>query len=122
VVSASGGTMHSRAELATTGADRWVRRLAAQLAAAETSERADERAVEQGVEQGVEQVAEEAGWTVLRLAGGSCAMSGTGDTLVLEASAPDAATLTRVQDVVGRHLEQLAADEGLRVGWVLRPE
>jgi hypothetical protein len=112
VVSGS-GAVHSHAELATTGADQWVRRLAAQLVAAETEQRDDQRAYQQ--------VAEEAGWTVLQLAGGSCAMSGTGDTLVLEASAPDSATLARVQDVVGRHLERLAADEGLRVRWVPRP-
>jgi len=78
-----------------------VRRLAADLAAAEP----------------VEQVVEEAGWTVLRIAGGSCAVTGTGDAVVLDAEATDAPTLERIQAVVAERLERLAASEGLRVRW-----
>ena len=105
---APGGTLHSRSDVATPRADHWVARLAAEVLG------------EQAIEEGVEEVAEEAGWTVLRLAGGSCAMTGRGDAVVLEASAPDAATLARVQDAVGGLLERLAAAEGLRVRWERR--
>jgi hypothetical protein len=103
-VDAPGGTLHSRSDVATPRADHWVARLAAEVPG----------------EEAVHEVAEEAGWTVVRLAGGSCAMTGRGDAVVLEASAPDAATLARVQNAVGGLLERLAAAEGLRVRWERR--
>ena len=93
--------MRSHAEVVTAGADSLVRRLAADLAAAEPAG----------------QVVEEAGWTVLRIVGGSCAVTGTGDAVILDAEAADAQTLERLQAVVGEHLERLAASEGLRVRW-----
>jgi len=100
-VDAPESQLHSHAEVLTPRADRWVRQLASHL-----GRRAE--------------VVEEAGWTVLRLAGGSCSMTGTGEAMVLEVSAPDDATLAAVQDVVGGHLERFAAREGLRVVWERR--
>jgi hypothetical protein len=39
------------------------------------------------------------------------------DRLVLEADAPDEESLTRVQDVLGRHLERFGARRDLTVHW-----
>jgi uncharacterized protein len=39
------------------------------------------------------------------------------DRLVLEAAAPDAESLARVQDVLGRHLERFGARRELTVRW-----
>ena len=39
------------------------------------------------------------------------------DRLVLEADAPDEASLARVQDVLGRHLERFGARRELTVHW-----
>jgi hypothetical protein len=100
-VHGSASTARSHAEVSTPLADRWVRRLAADLVAA----------------QEVEDVVDEAGWTVLRLTAGSCALTGSGQAVLLEARAPDDATLGRVQDVVGGRLERLGATEGVRVVW-----
>ena len=98
-------SVHAHAEVATPQADAWVRRLAAHLG----------RRTDAG------EPVEEAGWTVLRLAGGSCSMTGTGSAVVLDVSAPDDASLAVVQDLVGGSLERLAADERLRVAWERRP-
>ena len=98
--------MHSYAEVDVARADDRVRQLAADLA-----RRGD-----------VDEVVEEAGWTVVRLAAGSCSMTGTGDTLVLDATAPDDATLAVVRDIVGDSLARLAAAEPLRVDWERRPD
>lgn len=39
------------------------------------------------------------------------------DRLVLRATAPDAQTLSTVQDVLGRHLERFGRRDGLTVTW-----
>ncbi|MDN5797793.1 MAG: DUF2218 domain-containing protein [Intrasporangium sp.] len=55
----------------------------------------------------------------ITIAGGVCELEVHEDTslLVLLASAPDAESLTRVQDVVGRHLVGFGARDGLVVEW-----
>jgi uncharacterized protein len=55
---------------------------------------------------------------LVRIAGGTCLLSPTADALVLQATAPDAESLARVQDVVGRHLERFGARDELQVTWV----
>src|SRR4051794_25319988 len=63
-------------------------------------------------------VTEDGDATVLHLAGGNCRLSCDDEALHLAASAPDEATLSRVCEVVGGHLERFAAKEGLRVVWL----
>lgn len=53
----------------------------------------------------------------LHLAGGSCLLTCTDNTLVLAATGPDEETLHRVQQVVGSHLERFAAKLGVTVTW-----
>ena len=46
-----------------------------------------------------------------------CLLDAGADTLKLRIDAPDAATLERLQDVVARHLKQVAAHETFEVEW-----
>ncbi len=61
------------------------------------------------------------GAVVLVLGGGSCRMSCGDGALHLAAAAPDDEALTRVEHVVGSHLERFAAAEGLTVSWERTP-
>jgi len=63
------------------------------------------------------EVLEEPGGTRLRLAGGECLLRPQGETLELLASAPSAAELDRVTQVVGSHLERFGQRNELRVQW-----
>ena len=56
------------------------------------------------------------GWR-LSIAGGTCTLRPTADALVIGANAPDAESLARVEDVVGRHLVRFGARAGLVVDW-----
>ena len=51
------------------------------------------------------------------LGGGSCLLSPGEGVLRLRASAPDAETLSRVEDVVGGHLERFGSRDALVVAW-----
>ena len=88
----------SRAVVPTARGQRWVKQLASHL-----GRKAEVREQEDG--------------TLLVLGGGSCLMAADDAALRFSASADDAASLERVQDVVGRHLERFAAAEGLTVSW-----
>lgn len=48
---------------------------------------------------------------------GRCTMTAEAGVLLLNASAVDAESLSRVRDVLGRHLERFGGREGLRVVW-----
>ena len=63
-----------------------------------------------------EVIEDEAG-TLLRLAGGECLLRANADTLELLASAPTAAELDRVTEVVGSHLERFGLRNELQVTW-----
>lgn len=91
--------LRSTADVATDRSDRWVKQLSAHL-----GRKAEVRATDGGGQ-------------LLLLAGGSCHLSGDAATLRFAATAPDEATLERVQSVVGGHLERFAAKEGLAVVW-----
>ncbi|WP_405844464.1 DUF2218 domain-containing protein [Streptomyces platensis] len=52
----------------------------------------------------------------ITLASGTCTLTPTTDRLELTATAVDAESLTRVQDVITRHLVRFAAQEELRDG------
>src|SRR4051812_4575261 len=63
-------------------------------------------------------VTETASGPVLHFATGDAALlESAGDQLVLHAAAADAERLTRVQDVVGGHLERFGARNELVVRW-----
>jgi uncharacterized protein len=63
------------------------------------------------------EVREEMDGTRLVLAGGECLLRTAGESLEMTASAPDAETLERVTDVVGRHLERFGQRNELQVTW-----
>jgi len=63
------------------------------------------------------EVIEEAAGTLLRLAGGECLLRTNAGTLELLASAPTAAELDRVTEVVGSHLERFGQRNELQVKW-----
>jgi hypothetical protein len=64
------------------------------------------------------EVAEDPSGTVLRWRfGGTTTLTVEADALVLRADAGDAATLDRVKDVTGRHLERFGEKDGLVVTW-----
>ena len=63
------------------------------------------------------EVVEEAEGTRLRLAGGECLLRPQGESLELLASAPSAAELDRVTEVVGSHLERFGQRNELHVEW-----
>jgi len=63
------------------------------------------------------EVLEEPGGTRLKLAGGECLLRPEGESLELLASAPSAADLDRVTQVVGSHLERFGQRNELRVEW-----
>ena len=91
--------LHSTATVQTDRSERWIKQLASHLGRkAEVRQEAD-------------------GAQVLLIAGGSCRMSGDDAALRFAASAQDEASLARVEDVVGRHLERFAEAEGLVVRW-----
>ena len=93
----------SHAAVPTDRPERWIKQLASHLGRkAEVREEAD-------------------GAVVLVLGGGSCRMSGGEGLLHLGADAPDDKALTRVEHVVGSHLERFAQAEGLTVAWERTP-
>jgi hypothetical protein len=47
-----------------------------------------------------------------------CAMQATAEHLTLGIEAADAATLDRLEEVVGRHLKQVASAETFEIRWV----
>lgn len=55
------------------------------------------------------------------IAGGTGAIEVGAGVLVLRAQAPDRATLDRVQDVLGRHLERFGQRNELTVVWTTDP-
>ena len=64
------------------------------------------------------EVAEEPTGTVLKWGfGGTTTLTVEADALVMLAAADDAATLDRVKDVTGRHLERFGDKDGLVVTW-----
>ncbi|MBA9003945.1 DUF2218 domain-containing protein [Thermomonospora cellulosilytica] len=48
---------------------------------------------------------------------GTCELNGEDGVLVLTAAAPDAESLARVEDVVGRHLERFGTRDEMTVRW-----
>jgi hypothetical protein len=95
-------TLRSTAEVATDRSDRWIKQLSAHL-----GRKAETRPVDGG--------------QLLQIAGGSCRMTGDDHALRFDATAPDEASLERVQRVVGGHFERFAASEGLTVAWHREP-
>ena len=88
----------SSADVAVERGERWVKQLVSHLGRkAEVEQREDD--------------------VVLRLAGGSCALSADEAGVHLRAQAPDAESLGRVEEVVGGHFERFAAAEHVVVGW-----
>ncbi|MEY9776472.1 DUF2218 domain-containing protein [Arthrobacter sp. MW3 TE3886] len=59
-----------------------------------------------------------AGGDVLSVGGGQGFVGTKDGALLLRATAPDAESLSRVEDVLARHLERFAAREGLKVEWI----
>ncbi|MBL7497866.1 DUF2218 domain-containing protein [Frankia sp. CNm7] len=55
--------------------------------------------------------------TMLTIAGGTCLLTATGDSLLLHAAAPTTEGLDRVKDVVGGQLELFGARNELTVSW-----
>ena len=95
--------LRSNAVVATDRPERWITQLASHLGRkAEVREEPD-------------------GAVVLVLGESSCRMSGGDAALRLAAAAPDDEALTRVERVVGGHLERFAAGEGLTVTWQRTP-
>ena len=95
--------LRSNAAVATGRPERWIKQLASHLGRkAEVREDAD-------------------GAVVLLLGGGTCRMRGDDTQLHLAVAAPDEQALTRVEQVVGSHLERFAAAEGLVVRWTRTP-
>jgi hypothetical protein len=90
--------MIATASVVTSTPDRYLRQLASHLGRKS-------------------EVREERDGTRLLLAGGECLLQAAGETLQMTASAPDAETLDRVTDVVGRHLERFGQRNELQVTW-----
>lgn len=88
----------SQAAVPTDRPERWIKQLASHLG----------RKAE---------VREDDGAVVLVIGGGTCRMTVEDTRLHLAAQAPDDETLSRVENVVGRHLERFAQAEGLIVSW-----
>ena len=63
------------------------------------------------------EVRHEADGSRLVLAAGECLVRPGADVLELHATAPDAESLTRVTDVVGRHLERFGQRNEMHVVW-----
>lgn len=61
------------------------------------------------------------GATVIGFDGGSCELRPVEAALEMTAAASSLEMLDRVQDVVGRHLEQFGTREGLVVAWQPAP-
>jgi len=96
--------VHSIAVVTTTSPERYAKQLVSHL----------------GHKATVEPVTEMA--TRLRLAAGVGVVRIEGQTLVLEADAPDADALDRVQDVLGRHLVRFGRRDELHVNWTVLPD
>lgn len=92
--------LSSTAAIATPRGDRWIKQLSSHLGRTR------------------QVVVLEDGSSVLLFDPGSCAMASDGTTLRFTASAPDEATLARVEQVVGGHFDRFAASEGLRAHWI----
>jgi len=94
----SENVLSAEAEVVTERGDRWLKQLATHSG----------RKVE---------VIKEDDRTLLFIAGGTCTVTSDQMALRLTATGSDEASLTRVQEVVGGHLERIAANEGLHVVW-----
>ncbi len=70
-----------------------------------------------GRKAGVEPVEGDPEAGLLHLSAGTGVVRPRPDHLLLEASAPDAASLAVVEDVLGRHLERFGARRELTVTW-----
>ena len=93
-----GTPLTSSCDVAIERGERWVKQLASHLGRkAEVEQRADD--------------------VLLRLAGGSCALSSDDAAVHFRAEAPDEDTLARVEEVVGGHFERFAAAHGVTVTW-----
>ncbi|MGK5682624.1 DUF2218 domain-containing protein [Actinoplanes sp. URMC 104] len=96
-------TLRSRADVPTPRGERWRKQLASHFGRKAT-------------------VLEEDAGTTLLLSAGSCLLTYDDAALHLEATAADAESLARVEQVVGGHLERFAAStEALRVTWQPAP-
>ena len=91
--------VESVARVVTDQPDRYIKQLVSHLGHKASTDLADD------------------GTGVIVLDVGRCTLTGESGTLVLVASADDDAGLSRVRDVVGRHLERFGAREGLQVQW-----
>ena len=91
--------LRSNAAVATGRPERWITQLAAHL-----GRKAEVRDAGGGA-------------VLLVLGGGTCRMSSGDARLLLAAAAPYDEALTRVEHVVGSHLERFAQAEGLTVSW-----
>jgi len=96
--------LRSRADVSTPRGERWIKQLTSHLGSkAELLLEAE--------------VLHDASSTTLRLAGGTCSMTSDAATLHFVATGPDEATLKRLQELVGNHLERFAAKDQLHVVW-----
>jgi len=91
--------LSSFASIDTDRPERWAKQLASHLAPKNP-------------------VANTAGGVVLSIGNGQGFLSTEDGALLLRATAPDAESLSRVEDVLARHLERFAAREGLKVKWI----
>jgi caffeoyl-CoA O-methyltransferase len=95
--------LRSTARVTTDRSERWIKQLGDHLGRkAEVAET-------------------ETGGRLLLLGGGSCRLEGDASSLHFTATAPDEESLARVEQVVGSHLQQFAAKEGLTVTWRREP-
>jgi caffeoyl-CoA O-methyltransferase len=89
----------SSATVATDRAPRYIKQLVSHLGHRASTELADD------------------GTGTVTVGNGQCTMTPAEHSLVLAATADDAETLARIEDVVGRHLARFATQEVVEITW-----